>query len=121
MQGELVNDTTPVGRLVIGNLRSKERAPYCVPVRVDRSSGSPLGNRFHMQNESQRERVCGQYAVWFRDQVGSGNESVLGELRRILSMLREGKNIELLCWCFPKRCHAETIRDWLNAEIAGNV
>jgi len=110
-------DTASVERIAIGNLRGKARAASSVPVRVDRTSGSPLGNPFHMRSESQRDRVCEQYKVWFHAEIRKGNKDLLGELHRILSLLMQGKDVELLCWCAPKKCHAETIMAWLTNEL----
>jgi hypothetical protein len=60
-------------------------------VWVDRRS--PYGNRFKMKSEADRDLVCDAFEV-----------NVLPNLD--VSALR-GK--DLICWCAPKRCHADAI------------
>ena len=59
---------------------------------------SKFGNPFFMKDESKRNEVCDK----FEDYVLSNPEliaSIKAELR--------GKN--LVCWCSPARCHADTL------------
>lgn len=79
-------------------------------VRVDRKS--PLGNPFVMSDESQRDSVCDLYEKYFRKQVKHEIQSFCNELESLLTLANE-RDIRLMCWCSPKRCHAETIRDWI--------
>jgi len=116
-KGERMTDIASVGGITIGNLRNRERSAGAVPIRVDRTSGSPLGNPFHMQSESQRDEVCNRYADWFHGEIRKGNEKVLDELQRILNLVKQGKDVELLCWCAPRKCHAETVRAWLTNNL----
>ncbi len=74
--------------------------------------GSPLGNPFVMKNESDRNRVCDQYQVWFEQQVTSNNVVVMNELRRLYKLAKRG-DLVLGCFCAPKRCHGETIKRFL--------
>lgn len=95
-----------VGR--VGKLRNN-----CVNVRVDRQS--PLGNPFYMKNESMRDEVCRQYAVYFAEQVNVDSD-VRRMFEQILAAHKLGKDINLQCHCAPKRCHADTIKAWLEAQ-----
>lgn len=72
--------------------------PKCA-VKVDRST--PYGNPFVMKEESDRDRVCDLFDNWVRlpNQTGLRTQAK-----------RELKGKDLLCWCAPARCHAET---WL--------
>lgn len=97
---------------------------YEYDVRVDRQS--VLGNPFKMDNESQRNAVCDEYAVYF-DGIVTNNWSVLHnycvssdereefmtELRRLYKLAKKHGKLRLFCWCAPKRCHAETIKRFL--------
>ena len=102
--------------IIIGNLRDKMKEglnnlkPY--EIRVDRGN-KILGNRFIMRNESERDSVCNEYQEWFDRQIANKDEEVLKELRRIWKIWKEHKTIYLYCWCAPKRCHAETIKNFL--------
>lgn len=93
--------------ITIHNLRRvKPRHPY--DVRVDRAS--ILGNPYFMADESERDKVCDEYNNWFEYEKDGKLKS---ELLRIRTILQEHGQLRLFCWCAPKRCHAETIKKWL--------
>jgi len=82
---------------------------------VDRKS--PLGNPFYMRDESMREEVCDKFEVYFQEQVLTGrNPEALAYLNHLLELSRQTETLVLLCWCHPKRCHADTIAEWLNQQ-----
>lgn len=92
----------------IGNLRKGEKG-----IRVDRSSGSPLGNPFYLadaNNDKQRKAVIDSFRAWFIKH--KEDLKVKEELDRI-RLLHEKGDVTLICWCSPKPCHAEVIRDFL--------
>lgn len=93
----------------IGNFREKYN-DNILQVRVDRKS--PLGNPFVMSDESQRDSVCDLYEKYFLRKIEHKVEPFCDELERLISLANE-TDIRLMCWCSPKRCHAETIRDWI--------
>lgn len=95
--------------ITIKNLRV-EKPVHAYQVRVDRSS--VLGNPFYMASEAQRDEVCDRYAEYFKRKFEQ-NVAFREELRRIYRIYRHYKKLELFCWCAPKRCHAETIREFL--------
>lgn len=78
--------------------------------------GSPLGNPFRMNTESDRDRVCDDYEIWFKTQVDQQNPRVMKELEELLIMARDGDLI-LGCFCSPKRCHGETIKRFLEDRL----
>ena len=75
--------------------------------------GSPLGNPFFMADESQRDKVCDQYQVWFEAKIAAKDPAVMQELERLHSLAQQGDLI-LGCYCAPKRCHGETIKAYLD-------
>ncbi len=85
--------------------------------KVDRSS--VLGNPFHLKNEKERDKVCKAYEDYFYTQYAN---SLLfrNEVKRLLKKA-ETNYIVLACWCAPKRCHAETIKKFLEAELTDVV
>lgn len=90
------------------------KAKLCNPwqIRVDRSS--VLGNPFPMFSEAQRDEVCDKYKKYFDEKVQNLTDvKFMNELYRILNIYRQYNYIELYCWCSPKRCHAVTIKAWL--------
>ena len=95
----------------ICNLRF-EKVKFVYDIRVDRFN-KILGNRFYMQSENDRDRVCTLYKEWFTKQIECRNELVLNELRRIYRIYKQYGKLRLFCWCAPKKCHAETIKTFL--------
>lgn len=84
-----------------------------VLIKVDRSN-KVLGNIFKMKSESERDYVCDKYDKWFEEQVKNKNQTVLNELRRIYKIALK-YDVALGCWCYPKRCHAFTIKKFLDS------
>ena len=94
----------------IKNLRyERPENPY--DVIVDRRH--PLGNPFHMNNESERDRVCNEYDNWLQIHVTNGNMIIIHELEKLVNRYTKFNRLRLFCWCYPKRCHAESIRKQL--------
>lgn len=69
-----------------------------------------------MSNEGERDRVCDRYAVWFEQQLAEGNPSVTTAFRNLVALHRRGEPLALECWCAPKRCHADTLRNAILRE-----
>lgn len=67
---------------------------------------SPFGNPFPMPRESFRDQVCDAY-----ESIMSDPDNTL--IPRIKAELK-GK--DLVCWCAPKRCHADTLLRIANEE-----
>jgi len=84
--------------------------------------GSPLGNPFVMKNASddERNRVCDAYARWFADKVAGQDRSIMQALDELKALAQRPEGIVLGCFCAPKRCHGDTIRDCLLSASAGN-
>lgn len=95
----------------VGNIRTFT-PDGSIAIRVDRSS--VLGNPFYMYNESQREAVCDRYEEYFSTTVKLRRKDFMDELHRIYVLSLE-QDITLLCWCSPKRCHAETIKRYIES------
>ena len=100
------------------NLRvEKLSKPY--DVKVDRSS--PLGNPFPMRNASkvidlnmERNRVCDAYKIMFNQAHESGaNIDMVHETTRLVQIYKQHGKLRLFCWCAPQRCHAETIKTYI--------
>ena len=88
--------------------------PY--DVKVDRSSA--LGNPFNMRNEADRHKVCNEYTKLFAGIVNNEADCIemtrfTDELERLKKLHVEYGKLRLFCWCAPKRCHAETIKQFL--------
>lgn len=69
---------------------------------------SAWSNPFVMRSEIDRHFVCSRFEVYALDRLKS-EPGWLEPLR--------GK--DLVCWCYPKRCHAETLIRLANAAGEG--
>lgn len=96
------------------NLKDYKVEKDWVLVRVDRSS--VLGNPYKMRSENERDRVCDEYKCYFMSKVKEKGE-FRNEVIRIYRMVRDGKNVALGCWCFPKRCHALVIKEFIESYL----
>lgn len=84
-------------------------------VRVDRAS--VLGNPFRMRSESERDMVCEKYKEYFKKKILEKDERFLEELRRLYRIYKKYGKLRLFCWCAPRRCHAETIKEFLEMYV----
>ncbi len=81
---------------------------------------SPLGNPYILQNprsRSERNLVCDMYEVWFEDRVRAQDPRVMNELRRLYKLAKTQGRLVLGCYCAPKRCHGETIKQFLERYL----
>ena len=101
--------------ITIGNYRDAQR--HDPSTRVFKCSrGSAVGNPFPMKNESMRDIVCDNYENWFKDQIVAQDPHFDMQMQMMVNAAREG-DIKLMCWCAPKRCHCETIKEYIENEL----
>jgi hypothetical protein len=80
----------------------------------DVTRGTPLGNRFVLRHEYQRDEVCDRYEVWFAEQVRQRTPAVMDQLNELWIVGKQsGGVLRLGCHCAPRRCHARTIARFL--------
>ncbi len=85
-----------------------------VDFRVDRES--PVGNPFPMRLETERNAVCEKYEQFFYKQMLDETSELYKYVTLIEIAHKEGDNINLWCWCAPLRCHAETIKKYIERK-----
>lgn len=101
------------GKITIGHVYNMSNNS----IRVDRQS--PLGNPFILRNakdSKQRDVVCDQYETYLWKACKDEPE-VRKELIRIYRLVRDGNDVELCCWCAPRRCHAESIKQFIETML----
>lgn len=76
---------------------------------------TPLGNPFFMRDESQRDTVCDKYIPWFDTKVKAKDPAVMNELRKLWKIGSQSGVLKLGCYCAPRRCHADTIKRFLDS------
>ena len=108
-----------------------KRTALLVPpntVRVYIGRPSPLGNPFtHIHDRktkaeyivASRDEAVRRYEGWLRKQIAEASP-IYGKIGDLVSILLDGFDLELECWCAPKSCHGDIIKkviledDWLN-------
>lgn len=75
--------------------------------------GSPLGNPFVIGKDGSREQVIAKYRVWLNEQIMRKNPVVLDELNRLGNKAIDENGLALQCFCYPKPCHGEVIKEKL--------
>jgi len=103
---------------------------YCG--RPGKGQAGLLGNPFWMGKEADRDRVCDEFEPLFehvmkeKGQVSGDALALLGGKDRAMGMykrMRElykiarAQDVELACFCAPKRCHCETIKRFLDKHL----
>ena len=95
--------------------------------------GSILGNPFtHKElNQSKarfkcstREEAIESYRDYLLAKIAEKDKEICAELNRIYQLAKKG-DVNLVCYCFPKRCHGEIIKElieekinnWLNSKL----
>lgn len=74
---------------------------------------SILGNPFEMKAEKDRDKVIAEYREWFKIQIKE-NPNFKEELIRLYKIALK-QELNLICWCAPKACHGDVIKDWIEA------
>ena len=103
--------------LRVVNLRNYRLKQGEVLIYVDRSS--VLGNPFKMRNSSddERNRVCDEYEAYFQKRVAESG-AFREQVKLIYSLVAKGYEVALGCWCYPKRCHAMYIADFVESHYS---
>lgn len=78
---------------------------------------SVLGNPFPMHREHERHEVCEQYDKWFKDQLKLQTYAVMQELERLTAKAIADGFMKLRCFCAPRACHGDTLRDYLIEQL----
>lgn len=83
-------------------------------VRVYIGRGSPLGNPFKVKPYGPFERgeTIEHYRAHLRERLAEGG-AVAQELRRLRGILNAGSALELECFCKPRACHGDVVREAL--------
>ena len=86
--------------------------------------GSPLGNPFsHMSGTKaehqvdSRENAIESYKVWLLNQIQEGNQTVIDEMDRLAMIAIEKGVLNLRCYCAPKPCHGDVIKEFILTAI----
>lgn len=78
-----------------------------------------LGNPFLIPTDGSRLEVVERYRVTFKEKIGS-DARFKKYLDVYVSGLRKGifcKRFVLMCYCYPKPCHGEIIKEYLESQL----
>lgn len=81
------------------NMRLGSYDEYC-------GRGSIFGNPFEIGRDGTREEVIEKYKKWF---------NFLLKDKRFLDELKKLKGKRLGCFCWPQKCHASIIAEYVNS------
>lgn len=74
--------------------------------------GSPLANPFSLQQYT-REECLNKYRSWLVEQLNDINSPQSIELNRLTELVLKGQDINLICFCKPKDCHGDIIKEFI--------
>ncbi len=100
--------------IYIGNLHKgyENTLQKGLVIRCDRGH-SVLCNPFKVSSEEERDDSCNKFQAYFDKKVREKKDvAFMEELRRIYHLALK-QDIVLACWCYPKRCHTQTIKAFL--------
>ncbi len=102
------------GKVTIGHIGYPKKG--YINIRIDRQSiyGNPYSMR---RDENLRDIVCDQYEDYFHTKMNQQDSDIYKGITNMVHQLKQGKNINLMCWCKPKRCHGETIKNYLEGKV----
>ncbi|MBO7454387.1 MAG: DUF4326 domain-containing protein [Alphaproteobacteria bacterium] len=99
--------------IIIKNMDFSE--PYYeFDVRVDRKT--IFGNPFRIDDESLRDCVLDKYQSYFHERIKKDVE-FRNVVEKLLYIYEKHGRINLFCWWFPKRCHLETIKEYILSKV----
>lgn len=75
---------------------------------------SPLGNPFKMRKEEDRDKVCNKYERFFQLMLNNEDSDITNELKKVYALGKDKDRVILGCYCSPRRCHGDTIANFLN-------
>jgi hypothetical protein len=90
--------------------------------RKDKSSDiflTALGNPFLLHSERDRTKVIAAYLDWLEKKLAERDEGVRGALNR-LYLLAKREDVELACFCAPKACHCDVVKEKLEGALASD-
>ena len=101
--GSIYRPETHIGKLLfIGRKSSFKKAP------TSSYDLSILGNPFPMEGKEDRDNSCDKYRLWIKEQY-ENDPQIQKVINKLAKCYSSEKQYTLLCFCYPKRCHANEI------------
>ena len=71
-----------------------------------------LGNPFEIGRDGGRREVIEKYRKWLTDEIRRDNAG-MWMFVSLFDEVHEKGELILICWCAPKECHADVIKEFL--------
>lgn len=103
--------------ILVGRI-TRPKEGYTI-VRCDRKTS--LGNPFPMRNNGsvERDRVCDLFEEYFLKEVSTRDTAIQQTMIKLYK-LAQSEKLLLTCWCYPARCHCDTIREFILRKLNKN-
>ena len=88
--------------------------------------GSILGNPFSsiQGRETKAEFICESredairnFSFYLKQKISDKDKNICDELNRIWKIAKSGRDINLVCYCTPKSCHATVIKRIIESKL----
>lgn len=73
---------------------------------------SILGNPYYMADESMRDEVCDNFDNYFDKKIKTDSEFRHAVMELVVLVIN-GEDVVLGCFCSPRRCHCDTIKNYV--------
>jgi hypothetical protein len=104
------------GEIIVSKVKNNKDGFESIYIGRNKNN-NPLGNPFVMNSENERDDVCDTYQTYFDLEVKIENTPLRNEIIKLYRMVKSGKNINLQCFCAPKRCHGLTIKSFIENSV----
>lgn len=105
-----------VGRAIETNLKVRDTENNSVEVKIS-CEKSPLANPYRVNKESERDKKIEQYKAWLEGKLSDPMSDESEYLDKAVSYLLKHRELNLACWCSPKRCHGEVIASYIVQRV----
>jgi len=108
----------------VANIKNHIRTDY------DFYIGRPslLGNPYSDKKESiakiivdSRDEAMDMYKEYFYKRIESGDKDFIDELDKMYNFYKEHGKMNICCWCFPKRCHGNIIKEYIVNRLISDI
>lgn len=116
-QSDNAMNVNVLGKIIVHNSRT-----CTVPSNQKTYIGRPtvLGNPFVLKSENMRGEVIKKYDAWLRDKIQDSDSPEYKFMSMLVQRYKSGDTINLVCWCSPKPCHGDVIKQIVE-EMAHRV
>ena len=104
-----------IGSIKVVNCKNFDKE-NCNGEVIDIMYPNILCNPFKMINENEREIVVRKFYHYLREEFIK-KDNIFNELNRIKEIVESGKDIYLMCCCYPMLCHGNIIKNAIMGMI----